>query len=241
VNIKTSTQSKTLNQNLSFETQAVRLFRTLEIEILSGQLQPGQRLVRRDLCERFGLSQATVSEALWRLESDGMAESAPMYGTRVSPITVEKLTDELMLRQALECQVARMVAELVKPINIPRLEELADQVDTLISEATDYGMENMQIHQEFHLELARLTGSSLLLRELERTWRRHFMFFSWVSVWPSPSGWHRLLLDAILTQNPDTAERAMRDHVLFGSTHQLKVLEKIQKEGTGSLGTASLS
>ena len=237
MNIKTPAPSKTLNQTLSFETQAVRLFRTLEIEILSGKLQPGQRLIRRDLCERFGLSQATVSEALWRLESDGMAESAPMYGTRVSAITVEKLTDELMLRQALECQIARSAGEFIKPTDIPRLQEQADQVDALLAESTDYSMENMQIHQEFHLELARLTGSSLLLRELERTWRRHFMFFSWVSgkVYPSPPQWHRHLLDAILTKDADTAEKAMREHVLFGSAHQLKVLEKIQRDGMGAL------
>jgi len=232
VNIKIQTQPTALDQNIGFETQAVRLFRKLEFEILSGKLQPGQRLVRRELCIRFGLSQATVSEALWRLESDGMAESAPMYGTRVLPITVEKLSDELMLRQALECQIARMVAGLIKPSHIQHLEELADQVDTLLAGATDYSMENMQIHQEFHLEIARLSGSALLLRELERSWRRHFMFFSWVSasVYPSPPQWHRQLLLALQTRNPDTAEHAMREHVLFGSAHQLKVLEKIQSE-----------
>ena len=42
----------------------------------------------------------------------GKTESAPMYGTRVSPITTEKLNDELMLREALECQVARLAARV---------------------------------------------------------------------------------------------------------------------------------
>ncbi len=156
-----------------------------------------------------------------------------MYGTRVSPITTEKLNDELALREALECQIARIASGCIKPSHVPRLEELADQVDNLIVQGTDYSMKNMQIHQEFHLELARLTGSALLLRELERSWRRHFMFFSWVSakVWPSPPRWHRLLLEAILTGKADIAERAMRKHVLFGSKHQVKVLEKIQVDG----------
>ncbi len=239
MNIKIPTQSTKLDQNTDFETQAVRLFRALEFEILSGKLEPGQRLLRRDLCRRFGLSQATVSEALWRLESDGMAESAPMYGTRVVPITIEKVNDELVLREALECQIARMAATAIRPSHIPRLQELADQVDELISAGTDYCMENMQIHQEFHLEIGRLAGSPLLLRDLERSWRRHFMFFSWISakVWPSPPQWHRRLLDALLTGKPDVAEKVMRKHVLFGRNHQVEVLEKIQSEGKTTLSS----
>ena len=215
-----------------FETQAVRLFRTLEVEILSGKLNPGQRLVRRDLSRRFDVSQATVSEALWRLESDGLAESAPMYGTRVARITLGRVREELILREALECQVARQAALNIKPTDIPQLGQMADKVDALLRNAGAYSQPDMECHQEFHLSLARLSGCKLLIREVDRVWRRHFMFFTWLSgkVWPSPTHWHRTLLDAIFTHDPDMAERAMREHVLYGANHQIEVLEKINSD-----------
>jgi len=226
VNIKQS------DSEFSFETQAVRLFRTLEFEILAGKFQPGDRLVRRDLTKRFKLSQATVSEALWRLESEGLAESAPMYGTRVARITLQRIHDELVLREAMECQVARLAAGKAAPADKPQLIELADKVDALLRGSDSYSKDDMLIHQDFHIALARLTGSHLLVKEIERVWRRHFMFFSWVSaqVWPSPKHWHRALVRAIYTGDPDVAERAMREHVQYGAAHQLEVLEKIQHD-----------
>lgn len=223
---------KTLDSTELFETQAVRLFRTLEFQVLSGRLQPGKRLVRRVIAKSHSVSQATVAEALWRLETEGLAESAPMYGTRVAQITMDRVKDEMVMREALECEVARLAAKNIKSSDVPRLKEMADQVDTLLRSAGTYSPKDMEVHQEFHISLARLTQSRLLLRELERVWRRHFMFFSWVSesVWPSPIHWHRSLLDAIATQDPDVAERSMREHVLYGSNHQMEVIEKIQKD-----------
>ncbi|SDT94964.1 transcriptional regulator, GntR family [Verrucomicrobium sp. GAS474] len=211
-----------------FETQAVRLFRNLEFEILSGKLPPGTRLVRRELTQRFHLSQATVSEALWRLETDGLAESAPMYGTRVTRVTPQRLTDESILREALECQVARIVSRKIKASDLPRLEALADRVDALLRKAGTYSRADMEVHQEFHLAVARLSESRLLIREVERLWRRHFMFFTWVSgkLWPSPAHWHRKLLDALMSGDPDKAERTTRDHVRYGAKHQQELLDK---------------
>lgn len=222
---------KTENLGLNFETQAVRLFKALEFEILSGKLKPGQRLVRRDLSRRFNLSQATVSEALWRLESEGLAESLPMYGTRITEISLKRLQDELVMREALECEVARLLVDKIPATDVPRLRELAEKVDTLMQNAESYSREGMETHQEFHLSLARLTGSGLLTREVERVWQRHCIFFLWVSnqVLHVPPNWHRKLLDAILSGDADVAEKTMREHVLYGSNHQLEVLRKAQE------------
>lgn len=217
--------------NFDFQTQAFRLFRDLEREILSGQLVPGKRLIRREISQRFGVSQATVTEALWRLESDGMVESAPMFGTRVTGITLQRVQDELVLREALECQVARMLA--ANKFEHPELNALADKVDVLMRETEDYSAEGMESHQAFHVSLARLTNSFLLVREVERIWRRHCVFFNWVSakVLPVPEHWHQTLLAAIRSGDVQKAEDTMRSHVRYGSDHQLDVLKKMEARG----------
>lgn len=230
--------------NKTFDTEATRIFEALQGDIVYGKLQPGSRLIRRDLCRRFTVSQATVSEALWRLESEGLAESVPMYGTRVMPMTLERVRNEIVLREALECQVARLLAERASTLNRKRLTSLAGALDTL--QRKEAGHNALHAHQAFHITLARFTDFHLLEREMERIWRRHVAFFTWHSarILPPPEHWHQRLLDAIFTGNPDVAECKMREHVRYGSARQLDVLREIesavsQPEKTGIRGTGS--
>ena len=213
-----------------FETQSTRLFRTLEFEIVCGKVPPGSRLTRRSLCKRFNVSQATVSEALWRLESEGLVESIPQYGARVVQITLDRVQNETILREALECEVARLAAQKVTPSDRPALTELATRVDALMRQSNSYDHFGMTIHQEFHVTLARMTAATLLVREVERIWQRHLIFFNWHSsqVLPIPAGWHGTLLDAIFSGDPDTAAKAMREHVCYGNAQQIEVLKKIE-------------
>lgn len=218
--------------DLPFETSAVRLYHDLQKEILTGKLPPGARLVRRELGRRFNLSQSTVSEALWRLESDGLVESAPMYGTRVCHMTMDRVRNELVLREALECEVARLVTETLLPSHEQPLLDLAAQVDEAMREGGSASLEEgMEIHHKFHMELTRLTGYELLVREVDLIWRRHFVLFNWISahVMPVPANWHRTLLTEIFSRDPDRAERAMRAHVRYGKSQQLKVLAEVNR------------
>jgi GntR family transcriptional regulator, rspAB operon transcriptional repressor len=216
----------------SFETSAVRLYHELQKEILTGKLPPGTRLIRRELGKRFELSQSTVSEALWRLESDGLVESAPMYGTRVCHMTMERVRNELVLREALECEVARLVTETLLPKHEQPLLDLAAAVDEAMSEGSQAAPEEgMDTHRAFHMELVKITGYELLVREVDLIWRRHFVLFNWISahVLPVPANWHRTLLTEIFARDPDRAERAMRAHVRYGKSQQLRVLAEVNK------------
>ena len=215
-----------------FETSAIRLYHDLQKEILTGLLPPGARLVRRELGKRFALSQSTVSEALWRLESDGLVESVPMYGTRVCHMTLDRVRNELVMREALECEVARLVTETLLPKHEQPLLDLATLVDEAMGEGTQIAPdEGMEIHRAFHMELVKITGYELLVGEVDLIWRRHFVLFNWISahVQPVPANWHRSLLTEIFSRDPDRAERAMRAHVKYGKSQQLEVLAEVNR------------
>ncbi|MDP0497398.1 MAG: GntR family transcriptional regulator [Verrucomicrobiota bacterium JB024] len=215
-----------------FETNAVRLYHQLQREILIGKLHPGERLVRKALCDRFKVSQSTVTEALWRLESDGLVESAPMYGTRVCEITMERTRNEHILREALECQVAREVTEVLRPDDEPVLLEMADEVDRAMQVGAKYSEAGMESHRSFHMKLAEITGLEILMKEMDQQWRRHLVLFNWISskLLPVPQGWHRMLLLEIFSRDPDRAERAMRTHVRYGRSRYLEVVEEINSD-----------
>ena len=55
----------------------------VRMRILRGELAVGQAISRRKLAAELGMSFLPVSEALMRLEFEGLLESRPRAGTRV--------------------------------------------------------------------------------------------------------------------------------------------------------------
>ena len=94
--------------SLSLSQQAYDLIRT---GILKGQFPMGAPLSRRQLASQLGTSFLPVSEALQRLESEGMVESRPRVGTRVRVPTSQDIRGHYVIREALESQSARLFAE----------------------------------------------------------------------------------------------------------------------------------
>ena len=78
--------------------------------ILRGDLKLGQVISRRTLAGEMGMSFLPVSEALLRLEVEGLLESRPRAGTRVRIPTPQDVEGHFVVREALETQAARLFA-----------------------------------------------------------------------------------------------------------------------------------
>ena len=79
--------------------QAVEKLRTA---ILSGQLQPGQRLVEKDLCDRLGASRTSIREALRLLEGEKLIHAQAHKGPSVAVLSHEEAEQIYQVRAALE-------------------------------------------------------------------------------------------------------------------------------------------
>lgn len=218
-----------------FESQSGKVYRGLREAILNGDIKPGQRLVRRNLGKHFGTSAIAVTEALWKLETDGLVESEPMFGSRVATFTLESIQSEQLLRQALETEVARLCAQRCEKLPVEQLTKQAIALDAIMSQERDGkdSRENVEAHQEFHMTLARNCGSEAIAEALGRVWFRHLMVFNWMNsaMFPVPPDWHQRLLNAIMTGDPEFADRTMRNHIEFGWEHQQEVLRQIEANG----------
>jgi DNA-binding GntR family transcriptional regulator len=78
--------------------------------IITGTLEPGEKLRDADLAEQLGVSRTPVREALRRLEDEGLIETKQNAWTRVAPVTHElaariypilRLLEPLALERAL--------------------------------------------------------------------------------------------------------------------------------------------
>jgi len=89
-------------------TLAQQIRDSLVVGIVSGEIQPGERLVETRLASRYGTSQAPVREALRELEAMRMVETRPRRGTFVRHFVQQTLRESYVVRAALEETATRL-------------------------------------------------------------------------------------------------------------------------------------
>jgi GntR family transcriptional regulator, rspAB operon transcriptional repressor len=213
--------------NGDFQTLANKIYLLLQERIASGDLVSGTRLVRRTLAKEFEVSPIPVTEALYRLEQDGLVESAPMYGARVKVWTLDALKNDQVLREALECQAARLCAENATDAQLATLLKMAKELDVAIRSKNADSREGMHQHLDFHLSVARMGGYRSIEEEVHRIWRRRLMRWNWVSAksLKIPADWHQQLVLVFKKRDADAAEAKMRAHVRYGQARDAELLK----------------
>lgn len=146
------------------QTLSHRIRDTLVRQIVSGELEPGERLVETRVAATFGTSQAPVREALRELETFGLVEIKPRRGTFVRSFVRETLHESYVLRAALEETATRLV---LMAGNVP-FERLRDDVARMqrAAEGNDteaVGMESVM----FHRHIVEAAGNELIKRSWE--------------------------------------------------------------------------
>ena len=95
--------------------------------ILTGAIGLGQVISRRKLAAELRMSFLPVSEALLRLEVEGLLESRPRAGTRVRIPSAEDVQGHYVVREALEVQAALRFATFATPRERFELKKLANR------------------------------------------------------------------------------------------------------------------
>jgi len=206
-------------------TLAAEAYGIIRQRILEGDLKLGQALSRRKLAADMGISFLPISEAVFRLELEGLLESRARAGTRVRIPTSDDVRGHFLVREALEAQAAMVFVEVSTPAERADLRKLAVWVDTL-SQQPNRALFVLQ-HQKFHYRIAECTRSAALCEAIEKT---HALASIWFSVTqPSPDPLYRRLhqdlVDELLTGDQQRAADAIRGHIRWGMRQALSYLE----------------
>jgi DNA-binding GntR family transcriptional regulator len=184
----------------------------------------GDILSRRKLAERLNISFLPITEALQRLEAEGLVESQPRIGTRVRIPTKQDILDNCIIREALETEAARLCCEQMRDTEREQLMQNAEHLDSLYkasaSEArgSDSLFSTHQYHMRFHMKIAELARCPGLLRAIEK---EQVLIFNWlcdttVHRRSLPTSFHYDLAKAICSHNLAMADGAMRSHIRYG-------------------------
>lgn len=187
----------------------------LEIKkaLFEGDWIPGQRIDRKALAERFGISQTPVNDALNRLTGEGLVESRSRDGFFVPDYDDTELADIFAARAGFESIAARLCAEEADTVGKRELALLFEPFGESVAKGSEAAY--LAADKAFHTGIVRISGSCRL-SEVETAFGLACRSYEHGLVRP-PSDTlpeHRGILAAILAGEGRAAQLGMAEHLL---------------------------
>jgi DNA-binding GntR family transcriptional regulator len=180
--------------------------------IVSGELQPGERLIETRIAENYGTSQAPVREALRELETIGLVEIRPRRGTFVRHFIQQTLRESYVVRAALEEAATR----LALPAGTIPFEALRADIAALREAAGRGDVQAVGAASvSFHRHIIDAAHNELLKNAWEALQIEARTAVTLVAVDPAlndVADEHEELLNVLLIGDLDTACQLTRDH-----------------------------
>jgi DNA-binding GntR family transcriptional regulator len=193
------------------------VFEALRDAIFSGKLKPGDPLRELHLAKDLAVSQATVRDALVKLERFGLVVRVPNKGTIVTRHSAQEIRDRLSIRGALEemafLEAARRLTEEDYAALAGKLQRISESF-----RRKEY-FDAAQFDLDFHRYIWRRSGNEMLAEMLDYLTAPLFAF---VSVLRSVGAGdlkdivapHEDLLAALKSKKPARIKQSVREHVL---------------------------
>ena len=90
-----------------------RVYEILKKSIIFQEIPPGEKIDEEAIAKQLGVSRTPIRETLCRLENEGIVKVIPRRGAFVVKHSREKITEILMVREALEGFAARLAVDHV--------------------------------------------------------------------------------------------------------------------------------
>ncbi len=199
---------------LERDTLRQRCLAALRSAITAGQFRPGEHLAEIGLSASFGISRATVREALRHLQQEGLVVAGPRGMLRVRQLDEAEIREIYGVRAALEALAAETLASVVT--RAPAVAALAAAVDRLGRLEGDIEAQ-VEADLAFHQALCEQAGNRTLLA----TWRSIEGPIRVAIMHAGPSralhnmaaARHRPIVDAIGSGDAALARRVLFEHM----------------------------
>jgi DNA-binding GntR family transcriptional regulator len=183
--------------------------------ILTGELEPGQRLIEREIADRLGVSRTPLRECIRKLESEGLVEHLPRKGCVVRRVSVSEVVEVFMIRSSLEPLASRLAAERRTPRDVARMKKILTELQSAVVRGDQSATHDF--HVLFHDTIFRVARSPRLAGMLKTLMHQSFWYARVAYSIPGRTEQaqveHAALLEAIEAGDSDLAESRSREHV----------------------------
>lgn len=221
---------------------AFTVYNELKKGIVTCTFLPGDSLHEADLAERFSVSKTPVREALNLLRREGLIESFPRHGYRVSGVTVKDVYDVYQLRLMLEPAAGALAAKSMDGGTLEELKSLS-RIEYVHGDPESYA-DFLQANRRFHTLVARATGNQRLAEVVERLLEEMERFFRLGLDASDASGEmvheHEDLVHAIETGNSEAAEKITREQIEASRKRVIEALGTRPMPGPGHFSATAI-
>jgi len=196
-------------------------------EITGFRVRSGAPLSENRIAGQLGISRTPVREALQRLEKEGLVKRSDNARFTVSQLTIAEVNDACDLLEVLDTYICKKASSKLTPEDIVLLKESVAEMQRA---AGDDDRESWSAADlAFHRTVNSIAGNQLVAETVKETRRRIQRFWmraaSLQSRLEACSQEHLVLANAIIAQDYDAIEPAVKEHIGHMRHRMLEMLE----------------
>ena len=191
------------------------VYNSLKKAIMTGVLQPDERLMEIPIANQLGVSRTPVREAIQRLEKELLVISSPRCGAKVAGITYKAVKDALDVRIGVETMVVRAVVDNITADQLIELKNINNEIRATIEEGNVVKISDLD--NLLHRKIVEATGNNVL-KDIMRMLEEHVLRYRYEYIKSIKGSYniveeHDLIIEAIENKDVDSASKYMIDHI----------------------------
>lgn len=192
-----------------------RVADALRAALVAGELRPGEVYSAPSLAARFGVSATPVREAMLDLAKEGLVDTVPNKGFRVTAVSDRQLDEYTHIRALIEIPT---VVELARTADRVSLEALRPAAREIVTAAVAGDLiAYVEADTRFHLGLLALAGNAHLVEVVADLRKRSRLYGLTALVEAgrllASAEEHLELLDALLERDAQAVREIMTRHL----------------------------
>lgn len=206
-----------------------RAYEGIKQMLFTNAISPGQKISYRQLAEHLGMSMTPVIQALKNLEFQGLVRYEPNKGYATEPMSMQEVQEIYDMREMIERSLLPDVINNLTEEGIRRLKDLLEPAE---AGEDDQALNQRLIRdREFHLVLASLSGRRIPCQMLRYLFDLLYLKYRGSLLFihsEDPVGsQHHSIFEAVVSHDPDEADKALRDHFRQIKAQALKSLGRL--------------
>lgn len=190
-------------------------FLSLRRAILTGKLEPGERLTEVRLGRILGTSRTPIREAIRKLELEGLVTITPGSGARVAKITEQELQEVMEVRNALDQLCAQLACKRITEEGRHKLKRALDEFES--TTVTGDQLEIAEADVRFHAVITDAAANRKLKEILnglaDNIYRYRYEFIKDDNHYEMLVKEHREIYEGIISGDEERARKAANVHI----------------------------
>ena len=191
------------------------VYEELKMQILTGAIVPGTRMMEVDLAREMGVSRTPIREAIRKLEKEGLVTIEPRRGAYASRISTQDMVEILEVRQNMEGLAAYFAASRMQPDKMEELEKASENYNKAVASGN---MEDMiKYDTKFHRVIVESCNNKILVQMIEQlqelVLRFRYIYYDNFRRAENMPEEHAMIMNAIKDKDADAAREAADVHI----------------------------